>query len=118
VKTAELPQRLRHRIDVQELIASQDSDTGAVVEAWASILSSDEPLIPAAVYQLSGSEFVAAEAIQAKVTTRITIRYRPGIEPRMRVTHGVDVYNIRAVLPDPTLRRHINLMCDSGVDDG
>lgn len=118
MKLAELPQRLRHRIDIQELITTQDSDTGAVTEAWASILSSDEPLIPAAVYPLSGREFVAAEAIQARVSTRITMRYRPGILPTMRVTHGADTYNIRAVLPDPTLRRHINLMCDSGTDNG
>jgi SPP1 family predicted phage head-tail adaptor len=118
MKAVELPQRLRHRIDVQELITIQDSDTGAITEAWASILQSDEPLIPAAIYPLSGREYVAAEAIQAQVNTRITIRYRADIIPSMRVLHEAVTYNIRAVLPDPTLRRHINLMCESGVNAG
>ena len=36
----------------------------------------------------------------------------------MRVTHDGKAYNIRAVLPDPTLRRHLTLMCESGVNHG
>jgi SPP1 family predicted phage head-tail adaptor len=118
MKGPALPQRLRHRIDVQELVTVQDSDTGAVTEAWASILQSDEPLIPAAIYPLSGREYVAAEAIQAQVNTRITIRYRADVIPSMRVLHESVTYNIKAVLPDPTLRRHITLMCESGVNAG
>jgi head-tail adaptor len=33
----------------------------------------------------------------------------------MRVNHDGTLYNIRAVLPDPTLKRHITLMCETGI---
>jgi hypothetical protein len=32
--------------------------------------------------------------------------------------HDGLAYNIKAVLPDPTLRRYLTLMCESGVNDG
>lgn len=110
--------RLRHRVDVQEFSTTQDSETGAVVEAWTSILSSNDELIAAEISPLSGKEFVAAQSIQASINTRITIRWMDNVVPTMRVVHDGVIYNIRAVLPDPTLRRHITLMCESGVNNG
>jgi SPP1 family predicted phage head-tail adaptor len=110
--------KLRHRVDIQEFAAVQDSETGATTEEFVSILSSDDPLIPAEIVPLSGREFVAAQAVQAGVTTRITIRWQDGIAPSMRVVHDGMTYNIKAVLPDPTLRRHITLMCEQGVSNG
>ena len=80
--------------------------------------SSNAFLLPAEIYPMSGREFVAAQSIQAGVNTKITIRWMDGIKPSMRVLHGDQVYNIRAVLPDPTLRRHITLMCESGANNG
>ena len=63
-------------------------------------------------------EFIAAQAAQAGITARMTIRYVAGITPKMRVVHGADIYNIEAVLPDPTLRRHLTLMVSTGVNNG
>lgn len=108
---------LRHRVDIEEFGVTLDSN-GAQVEAWDSILTSDEPLLPAEIVPLSGREFVAAQAVQAGVTTRITIRWRADVKPAMRVVHDGDLYNIKAVLPDPTLRTHLTLMCETGVNAG
>lgn len=108
---------LRHRVDIEEFGVALDSE-GAQVEEWNSILSSDEPLLPAEIVPLSGREFVAAQAVQAGVTTRITIRWRSDVKPSMRVVHDGGIYNIRAVLPDPTLRVHLTLMCETGVNEG
>lgn len=110
--------RLRHRVDIEEFSTSMDSETGAVTEAWASILADGSPLIPAEIYPMSGREFVAAQSVQAGVTTKIVIRHIAGVLPSMRVIHGSKKYNIRAVLPDPTLARHITLMCEDGPNDG
>lgn len=112
-----LSPKLRHRVDIEERTDTLDSD-GRQVEGWTSILTSEErgPLLPAEIVPLSGREFVAAQAVQAGVTTRITIRWRAGVTAAMRVVHGADVYNIKAVLPDPTLRRHLSLMCEVGVE--
>ena len=107
-----LAHRLRHRVTIEQLATTRD-EFGGVVEAWGTVA-----IVPAEVWPLSGREFVAAQAEQAGVTTRITIRYQAGIEPAMRVTHDGKTYNIKAVLPDPTLRRHLTLMCESGVNHG
>lgn len=109
-----LAPRLRHRVDIQNFATTQDSNTGAVTDAWTDY----DTDVPAEIWPMSGREFVAAQSIQAGVNTKITIRYQTGIEPRMRVKHGSDIYNIKAVLPDPTLRRYITLLCEVGVNAG
>lgn len=114
-----LTQRLRHRIDIEALTTTLDTDTGEQTQDWQTIRDSNEPeLIPAEIVPLSGHEFIAAQAVQAGVTTRITIRWRADIDPSMRIVHEGSLYDIKAILPDPTLRRHITLMCSSGVNDG
>jgi SPP1 family predicted phage head-tail adaptor len=106
--------RLRHRVDIEVFGVTVDSNTGAVSEEWTTFAEN----VPAEIMPMSGREFVAASAIQAGVNTKITIRYIDGVLPAMRVVHEGVFYNIKAVLPDPTLRRHITLMCASGVDEG
>lgn len=115
-----LAPRLRHRVDVQDLLVEQDSD-GAAVQTWVSLLNSDEVLLPAQIAPMSGRELVAAAQVQAGVDTRITLRYwRLAFTPRMRIVHPADgvIYSIRAVLPDPTLRHHVTLLTEAGVNDG
>ncbi len=104
---------LRHRVDIESFETTLD-DEGALVEEWVSLLDSE----PAEIVALSGREYIAAQAVQAGVTTRITIRWRAGVLPSMRVVHGSDIYNIKAVLPDPSLRRHLTLMCETGANEG
>ena len=110
-----LAYKLKHRVDIQEIVYSIDSSSGAREPIWVSIL---DKLEPAAINPLSGKEFIASQSIQAGITTRITIRHRDNINATMRIVHGNTIYNIIAILPDPSLKRHINLMCDSGVNNG
>ena len=102
-----LAHRLRHRITIEQKTAGEDA-WGQPVETWETVA-----IVPAEVWPMSGREYIAAQAEQAGVTTKITIRYQAGIEPDMRALHDGNTYNIRAVLPDPTARRHITLMCES-----
>jgi SPP1 family predicted phage head-tail adaptor len=106
--------RLRHRVDIQNFASVQNSNTGAVTDTWTDLFEE----VPAEIMPMSGREFLAAQSIQAGVNTKIVIRWIDGVEPRMRVVHGSTIYNIKAVLPDPTLRRHLTLMCEAGVNEG
>lgn len=118
--TSHLARRLRHRVDVQDLVTVRNSDE-ATVESWVSLLSSDEELLPAEIVPLSGREFIASAQMQAGVNTRITLRrWRLDFTERMRIVHPSEgtIYNIKAVLPDPTFRHHVTLMCEAGVNDG
>jgi len=100
--------RLRHRVTIERKTTGADA-WGQPVEIWEAFASN----VPAEVKPLSVRELIAAQAEQAGVTTKITIRYQAGIEPAMRITHDGKTYNIKAVLPDPTARRHLTLMCES-----
>ncbi|MEN9903699.1 MAG: hypothetical protein RLZZ555_264 [Pseudomonadota bacterium] len=104
-----LTDRLRHRVSIEAMTAVRDQ-FGGVQEVWTTSAAH----VPADIVPLSGREFVAAQSVQSQVTTRITIRHLAGIKPAMRLRHGSDVYNIEAVLPDPSLRRHLTLMCSIG----
>lgn len=66
---------------------------------------------------LSGREYIASGSLQAAIDTRITLRFVPGILPAMRIVNGDLKYNIKTILPDPTLRRHLTLMCESFIED-
>lgn len=63
----------------------------------------------ASIEDLSGREFVAANATQNSALTRIGIDYIEGIEANMRVVHGSTIYNIEAVLGQD--KRSLMLMC-------
>lgn len=99
--------QLRHQITIQRPVETRDA-VGAVVTEWQP-----SPPVWAEVGDISGREYFAAQAVNAETTTRIRIRHRAGIVPKMRVLHPLTgtVYDIQAVL-DPTGRRQeLHLMC-------
>lgn len=105
--------KYRHRITLQ-VPEPQRDPLGGDSDAW----SDWQPDVPAEVVPLSGREFTAASSEHGQVTARMEIPYLPGVKQSMRVVFDGSVYAVRAVLPDPTARRHITLMVDSGVSDG
>lgn len=106
------PGRLRHRVTIEELVVTLDSD-GGQVEDWVPMT----PLLPAEITPLSGRELIAAQATQSKVATRIVLRYRPGLDKAsMRIVHRQTIYSVEAWIPDPKSgRRWTTAMCTSGV---
>lgn len=109
-----LAAKLRHRVTLQTQTQAQDPQTGEVALTWTDWLANE----PAEVVPLSGREFIQSNAEQAGVDTRMTIRWRSGVEPTMRAVFDGQNYNIHAVLPDPTNRRWLTIMCQRGVNDG
>ena len=108
--------RLRHRVSIEELVTTQDTD-GATVEDW---IPAFDHLMPAEITPVSGREFLAAQAAQSAVATRIKVRYHPRIQATtMRVRHRDTLYNIEAVLPDADSGiRYLTLLCTAGVSQG
>lgn len=109
-----LSPKLRQRIDIEQYTAVIDSNYGEEIKTWVAFAED----VAAEIMPMSGKEFVSAQENQNAVNTRITIRYIDGVTPTMRIVHGSDIYNIKAVLPDPTLKRHLTLMCEKGVNNG
>ena len=106
--------KLRHRITLQSQVHTQDTTTGEDLVTWTNWLADE----PAEVVPLSGREFIQSAAGQASVDCRMTIRYRAGVLPTMRVVFDSQNYAIHAVLPDPSNARWLTLMVERGVSDG
>lgn len=84
--------RLNRRVTIQQKSVTRDA-IGAEVIAWVDVAT-----VWAEVSPYSGREFVALRQAQDEITTRITIRYRSGITPAMRIVHGQAKYDIVHVI--------------------
>jgi len=109
-----LAPRLRHRIDFERMVKIRDTSTGAMTESWV-IMASKEP---AEITPLSGGELLAAAAGQSKATDRIVLRAGIAFTSSDRIVHDGALYNIVAVIPDPTLRRHVTVLAEKGLRNG
>lgn len=109
-----LAPKLRHTIDIEQYISVIDSNFGGETQAWAVFVNN----IKAEILSVSGREFFAAQEQQNGVNYKITIRYKAGILPKMRINENGAIYNIKAVLPDSTGKRYITLMAELGVNNG
>ena len=79
---------------------------GQPVNVWAPIAT-----VWAAVEPLVGREYMAAGALQSQVTTRIRMRYRPGITSQDRVIHQGKTYGIESTIDVRSQGRELVLMC-------
>jgi SPP1 family predicted phage head-tail adaptor len=80
---------------------------------WTTVITAR-----AAIEPLSGSEVIAAGALIGETLVNVTIRYRPGITPTMRVLYEGQVYDILYVLDDFMRHRKLTLLCKRGATRG
>lgn len=110
--------KLRHWLTFQRDAGQLDSD-GAWEPAWLDAFVARSRM-PCEIVYLQGRELLAAQAMNSKVTCRITTRYRPGFVAALRaVAPDGSVFNIEAVLPDSTSgRSSVVLLASTGVNEG
>lgn len=104
--------KLRKRIEIQRRSTTQDG-YGQPLTTWTTEITTQADFEP-----LNGRELVAAQAVQSEVTHTVTIRYRPGITPAMRISYAGRFFNIHAVLDEAERRRMLTLLCSEGLNDG
>lgn len=103
---------MRHRLAFQSRSTSQDA-FGQPLLTWVTYMT-----VWGAVEDLSGRELLAAQQVNAEVTTNILIRYRAGVLPVHRVFYDNTAYNIRTV-SDPTGRkRELRITSARGMNEG
>ena len=104
--------KLRHLVKLQSPAPGQDA-AGQPVAAWA-----DVAIVWADVRFIGGLEAVKAGAAVSVARCSIRIRSRVGVTAGMRVIEGAQVYDIRAVLPDPSGRQYLDLVAEIGANGG
>lgn len=97
--------KLRHRVTFQRLVDGQDA-YGQPVQTWTDVVT-----VWAAVEPIRGREYFAAAQVSSEVTTRIRVRYQPGMTPDMRVRFGARVYGIISVIDPEERHQELQLMC-------
>jgi SPP1 family predicted phage head-tail adaptor len=102
--------QLDQRITVERLESTIDPDYGTSTDEWVPLLTAWAAW--AAVEPLSGREYLAGLLPVAAVTTRIRLRYRPGIKPTDRVMHEDVIYRIQSVIDTKSANRELVLMCE------
>lgn len=101
--------QLDQRVTIERFTSEQD-EIGQSIETWAPLATTW-----AAVEPLNGREFFAAATTLAEVTTRIRVRYRPGITSVDRVNHEGKLHNILAIIDPRSGDRELVLMCKAFV---
>lgn len=106
---------LNRQVLIQYLAAGQD-EIGQPLQTWTNLITVGDGKVWANIKLLSGVESIKAGAELSVVKASIRIRYRTDVTAGMRVVHGTKVYDIKAVLPDETVRDRLDLTCE--VDGG
>lgn len=96
---------LNQRVTLQSKSATRDS-MGNEVITWATVAE-----LWAGVEPIRGREFVSLRSGQSDLTTKITIRYRAGVTPLMRILHEGAVYDVREVINPRSKNDSLELMC-------
>lgn len=102
---------MRHRVEIETPIETQD-DYGGLGSSWESYCD-----VWAQREDLSGGELFQAQQINAEVSTQFTIRYRSGIDARMRVISDDVCYGINSVQDPDGRREKLLLLCSRSVNE-
>jgi SPP1 family predicted phage head-tail adaptor len=118
------PGRLRHVVDIERRVETQDPVSGGLTTSWQPIFEN----VRAAIEPLSVREAIAAGADQSKVSARIVIGFRPGLEAAQRIVHGTkccssylqpEYWNPEGFLRDrDTGLEYVTIPCSQGVNEG
>lgn len=104
--------RLRHRVTIQQATITR-GDRGAEVLAWADVAT-----VYADIRTVGGQEQVLANQLEtATLLHTITIRYRMGITPKMRVKWGTRIFGVEAIVESDNRMRTLALSCRELVGD-
>jgi SPP1 family predicted phage head-tail adaptor len=104
--------KLNRRISLQARVALPDA-AGQDVITWTEVA---KPW--ADIRYVNGKEYATSGTTVSGATVSIRIRYRTGLDASMRVVHRGAIYSVLAVLPDEEDRDHLDLACNTGVNDG
>jgi SPP1 family predicted phage head-tail adaptor len=107
---------LTKRVTLEALTQTRDVE-GGMVDSWLAIAGMP---VWAKVANLSGNErrATAQGGKLPEARTEITIRYRTGINEKMRVLYNGKIYNIRHINNFLEQNTWLVLTCDTGMNDG
>lgn len=98
---------LRHVVTVQSYTDGAPDALGQPVRSWAALYTG----IRAAIWPLTGREYLAAQSINSKIDCKIRIRYHAGIYSKNRVIWGARTFEIATVIQPEMRPIYLDLLC-------
>lgn len=96
---------MRHRITIEAVTRSGDGGGGAT-ETWTPVAD-----VWAAIEPVTGTETAAAETPRGAITHTVTMRYRAGLAPAMRLRFGARLFEIVALIDPQSRSRRLKCYC-------
>lgn len=104
---------LNRRVLLQRLVETP-TGTGGTTQAWVDIAQ-----VWAHLRHQSGMEVVRSAAVPVSVVkASIRIRFREDIDATCRALYGGTIYSILAVIHDSVGREYVDLVCETGQNNG
>lgn len=97
---------LRQRVGIERAARVADGGGGAD-ETWEMLAE-----VWAAVLPVTGGERFEADAIEARVTHEVWMRYRADVTPDMRLRLGSRLFDVRAVIDFEERHRFLKCLCE------
>lgn len=107
----ELASRLTQRITIEQPATTADGQGGQSI-SWQTLATVWAEVLP---QRSGGDERVMGEQLQAKVTHRVTIRYRDDVLPKHRISHAGKHYNIRSIRNVQSANVLLEIEAEEGV---
>jgi SPP1 family predicted phage head-tail adaptor len=95
----------RHPITFQKQSVTTN-DYGEKLSVWEDVIT-----VKAGIYPISGKDYISAVEVNSEVTTKINLRYVPGITDDMRVKFGDRLFTVIAVMNFQEMNKELQLMC-------
>lgn len=106
---------LRRRLIVDEPVTSQ-ADNGEEIVTWRTA-----EIVWGSIEPLHGRELLQSNAIGADLDTRIHIRWSPRVDlinAKWRLRHDSTIYNIKSIAHIDLRKREIEMLVNSGRNQG
>jgi SPP1 family predicted phage head-tail adaptor len=78
------PGQLRHQVKLQQFVETVTAGGGRT-KGWSDL--SENPTVWAAVEPLDGTERFRAQAVDARMSHRVTMYYHPDVTAKTRILH-------------------------------
>lgn len=101
--------RLRHKLTLQQEIRTPDG-AGGYTKSWEDVVDLWAEIIP-----VSGNEQLFGMQLQAKISHKILLRYRTGIDAGMRLVFENRAFNIRYSVNVAENNEILAVFADEGV---
>ncbi|SEN19091.1 phage head closure protein [Paenibacillus sp. OV219] len=95
----------RHPVTFQKQSITTN-DYGEQIPQWDDVVT-----VKAGIYPVSGKDYISAVEVNSEITTKVNLRYVPGLSADMRIMFGTRIFTIIAIINFQEMNKELQVMC-------